>query len=151
MKLETFLQQEGIDYEKDTHPSTYTAQGLAHVEHVSGYMVAKPVIVKGRSGFAMCVLPAPEHIDLRRVADALGETDVCLATESEMAELFPDCELGAEPPVGRLFGMTTVMDPQLLDDSFLVMQTGSHTEAITLRREDWERVCDPRIAPIALG
>jgi hypothetical protein len=58
MTLESFLQDHGIGYEKHTHPRTYTAQGLAHAEHISGYMVAKPVIVKGASGYAMCVLPA---------------------------------------------------------------------------------------------
>ena len=100
MKLESLLEEQGIRYEKHAHATTYTAQRLADAEHVSGYMVAKPVVVKAESGYAMCVLPAPKHLDLRRVADALHERDVQLASEAEMAELFPDCELGAEPPVG---------------------------------------------------
>jgi len=150
MKLETFLQQKGVGYEKHTHGTTYTAQGLAHVEHVSGYLVAKPVIVKGKSGFAMCVLPAPKQLDLQRAAEALHESQVRLASESEMAELFPDCELGAEPPVGALFDMKTIMDAQLRDDDFLVMQAGSHRESIQMRRRDWETVCRPDVAPIAV-
>ena len=150
MKLETFLQDHGIGYEKHTHPRTYTAQGLAHAEHVSGYMVAKPVIVKGDSGYAMCVLPAPKQLDLQRAAEVLNE-EVRLASESEMATLFPDCDLGAEPPVGTLFNMKTVMDSRLKEDEALVMQAGTHTEAIRMRRADWERVCHPIVAPIAAG
>jgi Ala-tRNA(Pro) deacylase len=148
MRLETFLQEQGIGYEKHTHPRTYTAQGLAHAEHVSGYLVAKPVIVKGRSGFAMCVLPAPKQLDLQRAAEALNE-EVRLASESEMASLFPDCDLGAEPPIGALYDMKTVMDARLQEDETLVMQAGTHTEAIRMRRADWERICHPLIAPIA--
>lgn len=148
MKLESFLQEHGIGYEKHTHPRTYTAQGLAHAEHVSGYAVAKPVIVKGNSGYAMCVLPAPKQLDLRRAADALNE-EVCLASESEMATLFPDCDLGAEPPVGALFDMKTVMDARLKEDESLVMQAGTHTESVRLRRADWERLCQPIVASIA--
>ncbi|MFQ5806067.1 MAG: aminoacyl-tRNA deacylase [Phycisphaerae bacterium] len=148
MKLEAFLQDQGVGYEKHTHTTTYTAQGLAHAEHVSGYMVAKPVIVKGAAGFAMCVLPAPKQLDLQQVAEVLNEPEVRLATEAEMAELFPDCELGAEPPVGALFDMKTVMDTRLREDEFLVMQAGTHTEAIKLRRTDWERLCKPVAAPI---
>lgn len=148
MKLEAFLQQHGIKYEKDVHAKTYTAQELAHEEHVSGYMVAKPVIVKTASGFVMCVLPAPRHVSLTRVAELLGEKHVRLASESEMADLFPGCELGAEPPVGSMFGMKTVMDTELQEDESLVMQAGSHTEAIKIRREDWEKLCDPVVANI---
>jgi len=114
-------------------------------------MVAKPVVVKGPSGFAMCVLPAPKQLDLKRAAEVLGEPELRLATEAEMSELFPDCEVGAEPPVGALFGLKTVMDQRLKEDEFLVMQAGSHTEAIKLRRADWERLCDPLVAPIAAG
>ena len=151
MKLESFLQERGIGYEKHKHTTTYTAQALAQAEQVSGYMVAKPVIVKGSSGFAMCVLPAPKQLDLKRAAEVLGEPELRLATEAEMSELFPDCEVGAEPPVGTLFGLKTVMDQRLKEDEFLVMQAGAHTEAIKLRREDWERLCDPLVAPIAAG
>ena len=148
MTFESFLQDHGIGYEKHTHPRTYTAQGLAHAEHVSGYMVAKPVIVKGASGYAMCVLPAPKQLDLSRAAEALNE-EVRLASESEMATLFPDCDLGAQPPVGALFDMKTIMDARLKEDESLVMQAGTHTEAIKMRRADWERVCNPIVAPIA--
>ena len=148
MKIETYLQDHGVGYEKHLHSRTYTAQGLAHTEHVSGYMVAKPVIVKGDSGYTMCVLPAPRHLDLNRAAQVLNE-EVRLATESEMATLFPDCDLGAEPPVGSLFDMPTVMDARLKEDDHLVMQSGSHTEAIKVRRADWERLCNPIVATIS--
>lgn len=149
MQLDSLLQEHGIRYEKHTHPVTYTSQALANVEHVSGYMVAKPVIVKSASGFAMCVVPAPMHVDPVRVAEALDEPSVRLATETEMSDLFPNCELGAEPPVGSLFGLRTVMDTRLEDDEYLVMQAGTHREAIKMRRDDWERVCTPLKASIA--
>ena len=149
MEFATFLRDRGIGYEKHTHPVTYTAQGLANVEHVSGYVVAKPVVVKGDSGYAMCALAAPKHVNLHRVAEVLHESDVRLATEAEMAELFPECELGAEPPAGALFGLRTIMDTQLAEGEYLVMQAGTHREAIKMRRSDWERICKPIKAPIA--
>jgi Ala-tRNA(Pro) deacylase len=151
MELESFLRDKGIGFEKHTHTTTYTAQGLAHAEHVSGYVVAKPVIVRTQVGFTMCVLLAPQHLDLKRVGEVLHESDPRLATEAEMADLFPDCELGAEPPIGALYDMKTLMDPRLQDDEFLVMQAGSHRESIKMRREDWEKICHPQVAPIALG
>lgn len=151
MQLESFLDARGVIYERHTHTTTYTSQGLARAEHVSGFMVAKPVIVNTSGGYAMCVLPAPKHLDLKRAAKVLNEADVRLATESEMADLFPDCELGAEPPVGSMFGMKTIMDSQLEEDETLIMQAGTHTESIELKRVDWQRVCEPIVAEIALN
>ena len=149
MKLEQFLQERGIGYEKHKHRLTYTAQRLAAEEHVSGYDVAKPVVVKSGDTFTMCVVPACGRLDLERVAGLLKQPEVRLATEAEMENQFPDCELGAEPPVGTLFGMKTIMDERLADHDFLTMQAGTHTEALKLRRQDWEKLCEPIVAPIA--
>jgi Ala-tRNA(Pro) deacylase len=149
MKLEEFLQQHGVEYERHTHPITYTSQGLAQIEHVSGYVVAKPVIVKGSQGYVMCVLPAPEHLNLERLAGVLNDPPLRLATEAEMAELFQDCDLGAEAPIGALYGMRTVADNRLREDEYLIMQAGTHTEAIKVRRADWEAVCQPTFGAIA--
>jgi len=149
MKLEAFLEKRGVDFNRHHHPITYTSQSLATVEHVTGYIVAKPVIVKGQTDYAMCVLAAPWHVDLRRAARALGEPEVRLATEKEMTQLFPDCELGAEPPIGSMFGLKTVMDNQLAEDQDLVMQAGTHTESVRMSRAEWQRLCNPIVADIA--
>ncbi len=149
MRLETFLVDQHVGYEKHTHSPTYTAQRLADVEHISGYLVAKPVVVRTGNSFVICVLPAPKQLDMERVGEILSDPNVRMATESEMAELFPDCELGAEPPIGTMYGMQTIMDSSLQADDYILMQAGSHTEAIKTRREDWEKLCNPIIGGIA--
>jgi Ala-tRNA(Pro) deacylase len=148
VKLAALLEQRGIPFERTIHPAAYTAQGLAAEEHVSGHRVAKPVVLKTSSGFVMCVIPACARLDLQIVGRRLHDPGVRLATESEMADHFPDCELGAEPPVGELFGMETLMDDLLKEEEYLVFQSGTHTEAIKMRRADYEAVAHPRIAAI---
>jgi len=149
MKVEEFLKSKGVAYEKHTHPSAYTAQGLAHVEHISGHDVAKAVVVKARDKYAMCVLPAAQRLDRNRVARTLHEDSVRLATEAEMVDLFPGCELGAAPPIGSMFGLPTVIDSNLTDGEYVVMHAGTHRHAMHLRREEWQRVCDPIVADIS--
>lgn len=149
MKLEMVLDDREIPYKKLWHRPTYTSQDLASAEHVSGYEVAKPVVVRGDRGFAMCVVAAPDQLDLVEAARLLGEKVVRLATEDEMKRLFPDCELGAEPPVGALFGIPTIMDHRLRYDERLFMQMGSHTEAVRMRRVDWEQIARPIVGAIA--
>jgi Ala-tRNA(Pro) deacylase len=149
MKLATLLERHHVPFERTIHPAAYTAQALAAEEHVSGYRVAKPVVVRTGAGFVMCALPACAKLDLDAVARVLKHAEVRLATESEMAGMFPDCELGAEPPVGDLFGMETIIDDSLQDQDYLVFQAGSHTEAVKVRRTDYLEIAHPRVASIA--
>lgn len=149
MTLEQALKEHNIPYRKSRHRSCFTSPELAAEVHVSGYHIAKPVIVKGRAGFAMCVLTACDQVELSKVADVLGDPDVEMASENDMRELFPDCEVGAEPPVGDLFGLRTIVDERLHRDEQIVMQAGTHRDAIEMRRVDWERLCKPTVARIA--
>ena len=149
MNLINLLEEEGIPYELHKHPVTFTAQELAQTEHVPGRNVAKPVLVRAESGFTLCVVPAIASVDLEAVADALCEEQVQLANEREMAGVFTDCELGAEPPVGMLFGLNTLMDYALLDDEYVVFQAGTHTDSIRMSRADFERLTDPMYGSIS--
>ena len=144
------LQEEGVVFARSEHAPTFTAQGLAAVEHVSGWNVAKPVLVKGKGQYTLCVIPAPAHLDLHAVAAALCEDDVELATEAEMAGVFSGCELGAEPPIGAYFGLRTLADYMLMDDDYVVFQAGSHTESVRMSRADFERIADPLYAEIVV-
>ena len=130
MKLETLLKEQGVRFEKSSHKPTYTSQGLAAQEHVSGFNVAKAVVVRCDSGYVMCVVPACSRLALNLVAEILHVLSVRLATETEMSRLFPDCELGAEPPIGKIFGLETLVDEKLHQADYVVMQAGRHTHGV---------------------
>src|SRR5436190_189576 len=116
MNLQSYLDELGINYHISRHPTAYTAQDLAAMEHISGRKVIKPVVVQADGQFIMCALPACYRVDLNELRKQLQASDLRLADEKKMRELFPDCELGAEPPIGRLYGMTTLMDESLVAD-----------------------------------
>ncbi|HNQ23577.1 MAG TPA: YbaK/EbsC family protein [Phycisphaerae bacterium] len=149
MTLLELLEAEGIPYERHRHPATLSAQQLAQCEHLPGWNIAKPVVVRDETGFTLCVVPAPARIDLAAVADALCVDRVELAHEQELSGLFPGCELGAQPPIGPLYGLPTLVDYSLLDGDYVVFQAGSHTESIRVARSDFERLAQPKYARIA--
>jgi len=149
MTLEAYLREQNVPFETLVHPAMYTAQGLAAEEHVPGMSVAKPVVVKAGDRFVMCVLPACCRVDLDRVAELLHVERAELASESEMARLFGDCELGAEPPFGGLYGLSMLMDESLRGSEQIVFQAGSHTRAIKMNRSDYERLTQPQVASFA--
>jgi Ala-tRNA(Pro) deacylase len=131
------------------HPPAYTAQEMAAEEHVSGKMIAKAVIVESGGKYAICALPANCKLDMRKVAKALNFKSVRLADETEMARLFPDVEVGAEPPLGNLWDLPTLVDTHLAADEEIVFQGGTHRNAVRMRYEDYFTLTHPSVADIA--
>jgi Ala-tRNA(Pro) deacylase len=146
MNLQSYLDELGVHYRLSRHEQTYTAQDLAAAEHVSGREVIKPVVVRADGQLVMCALPASYRIDLNELREQLMADDVSLADESAMKEMFPDCELGAAPPIGRLYGMPTVMDESLFADDKVTFQAGTHCDAVTMSLADYRRVAMPEVA-----
>ena len=146
MNVQSYLDQMGINYRISHHPTAYTAQDLAAVEHVPGQKVIKPVIVQADGQFVMCALPAPYKIDLDELKDQLDAEQVSIVDEQKLQELFPDCELGAAPPIGRLYNMQTLMDESCMCDDQVTFQAGTHDDAITMSLADYRRACMPEVA-----
>jgi Ala-tRNA(Pro) deacylase len=148
-KLHALLDEHGIEYGIETHPRAVTAQRLAASEGISGYDIAKPVLLAIGSELAMVVIPGAEIVDLERASAALGNNDVRLATEEEFVSVFDDCEPGAEPPFGNLYGIPTFLDEDLRAREHIVCRDGSHTETITIAMADYLRLVRPEIVDVA--
>jgi Ala-tRNA(Pro) deacylase len=103
-RLKNHLEENEIPYSLLSHPSAYTCQGAAAVMHVSGSEVAKTVVVQAGKDYYLAVLPASYHVKPDKLAHVIG-CPVHLATETEFSSLFPDCERGAVPPLGELYGL----------------------------------------------
>lgn len=145
MKLMEFLDRISADYETSDHCPTFTAQQMASQQHVPGIKVAKPVIVIADGVFYMCVLPASYKIDFDTLKRLIGADEIELATEIEMARLFSDCALGAEPPFGILYGLITFMDTSLEDDDYIVFQGGTHVTSVKMDMGEYKRLARPRV------
>jgi Ala-tRNA(Pro) deacylase len=148
-KLHALLDEHRITYEVESHPRAVTAQRLAASEGISGYHVAKPVLLAIGGELAMVVVPGAEIVDLERASGALGNNDVRLATEEEFVAVFDDCEPGAEPPFGTLYGIPTFLDEDLRARDHIVCRDGSHTETITIAMADYLRLIGPEIVDVA--
>ncbi len=149
MDIKEYLSQQDVRYEVHEHPASYTAQEMAAEEHVSGKKAAKPVIVKTADRYAMCVLPASAKLDLSKAARALHEKQATLADETEMANLFPDVEIGAEPPFGNLYDMPTLIDESLAQAGQIVFQAGTHRHCVHMDYSDYERLANGQTSDLA--
>ncbi len=96
----------------------------------------------------MIVIPASSQVDLERLKEAVGSRDVELAAEREFKDEFPDCEVGAMPPFGNLYGMKVFVSQALREDEEIAFNAGSHTELIRLSYQDFERLVRPTPVPL---
>ena|ERR1017187_10561851 len=142
MRVSQFLLDEHIRFEEMVHAPAFTAQKLAKSLHISGRRVMKSVLLHGPRGFVLAVLPAPQKIDLPRLAAALGGP-VRLATLDELHANLPDCEFGAQMPFGRLYGLTTILEATIPLDATIVFEAQSHAIAIKMLCRDFVRLEHP--------
>ena len=150
-QLRAFLDQHHIRYVVISHSKAYTAQGIAALAHISGKELAKTVILKLDGSLGMAVLPASYQVDLAAIRAATGVREAELASEHEFKQHFPDCETGAMPPFGNLYGIPVYVDETLTEDKEIAFNAGSHNELIRLSYEDFERLVNPLVLNFASG
>jgi Ala-tRNA(Pro) deacylase len=144
-KLKDFLDQNKIKYTTISHSEAYTAQEVAASSHIPGNEMAKTVIVRMDGKMSMAVLPASCKIDFDLLKKASGAQEVVLASEADFKDMFPECDVGAMPPFGNLYGMEVYSAQKLAEDEEIAFNAGSHTEMIRLSYKDFERLVKPKV------
>ncbi len=147
-KLKEFLDAKGVKYVSISHSLAYTAQEIAALTHIKGKDLAKTVMVKVDGEMAMAVLPASFQVDLRLLEEAAGAGRVELAGEEEFKGRFPQCEVGAMPPFGNLYGMAVFADKELAEDEEIAFNAGTHTELVRVQYADFARLVGPRMVDL---
>lgn len=144
-KIKEFLDRNNVRYITLKHSPAYTAQEIAAIAHVSGKELAKTVMIKVNGQMAMAVLPASFKISFEQMKAALGAEKVRLAYEQEFMDKFPDCEVGAMPPFGNLYGMEVYVAESLAKDEEIAFNACSHSELIKMSYKDFETLVKPKI------
>lgn len=155
MQVREFLHDQEVPFEVFTHRPTFGASRMAQIVHVAGARVAKTVLLRAYSaddgvGYVVAVLPATHQVMLDWAADALRASHCELASEREIAEQCPDCELGVLPPFGSQYGMRTLVDEALTEETAIVFEGNTHQETICLQFDDFLQLERPRLAHFAV-
>jgi len=146
--IEEFLRNKKVGFEVVRHELAFTAQETAAADHVSGYEFAKTVIVTDGAQCYMLVLSAPYAVDLKKASKLIGKK-LKLATEEQMKPLFPDCDVGAEPPFGSIYHLPTWVDESLGRQEEIVFRAGTHEKTIKMRYDDYVKVENPQVGAFA--
>ena len=143
-KLKAFLDENKVKYISIQHSSAYTAQEIAAIAHIPGKDLAKTVIIKIDGKMAMAVLPASYKVSFDNLKSALGVNEVRLAYEQEFMDKFPDCEVGAMPPFGNIYGLEVFVAESLAEEEEIAFNACNHTELIKMSFSDFEKLVKPK-------
>ena len=144
-----YLDSQDIPYEVLHHSQASTAQEVAHSLHVSGKRCVKAVVVGGDERPALVVIPASYRLNFQELMATLEVSRLDMLPESELVGLFPDCDLGAVPPFGNLYGMDVWVDRSVADAEEILFCAGTHEDCIRMRYSDFAKVTLPRLGRFA--
>ena len=144
-KLKEFLDSHKIKYVSMKHSEAFTAQEIAASAHISGKELAKTVMLSIDGKMAMAVLPASDRVDLDRLKEAAGARKIELLVEKDFKDRFPDCEVGAMPPFGNLYGLDVYVAESLTEEREIAFNAGSHTELVKVSYRDFEAHVRPKV------
>lgn len=134
--IRNYLDEHHVSYETMHHDHTATVLQAARAARVQPDCVAKAVMMGDKQGYLMAVIPASHLLELKEVRRATGR-DLRLLTEGELAALFPDCEAGAVPPLGRAYGIELVWDDCLAEQADIFFESGDHESLTHISSRDF--------------
>lgn len=147
--IEYFLGDQHVSYSVLHHRPAYTAQEEAAITHVPGGQWAKTVACFADDRPILAVVPASSLVDVDRLRAVTGAGEIRLASEREFGSMYPDCETGAMPPLGPLYGQPVFVDSSLASSDEIVFHAGSHSDAIKVKFDDFVRVVQPTVGDFA--
>jgi Ala-tRNA(Pro) deacylase len=137
--LQRHLEGHGVDYEVRSHPLSWSSSETAQSAHISGNRIAKTVVLRDGDGYLLAVVPASHHLRLEMLQAWLGRP-VALASEQEIGKLFPDCDLGAIPPIGDAYGLDVVLDETLAGLDEAHFEGGDHRTLVRVGGAQFRRL-----------
>lgn len=148
-QVQEFLRQANVAYSVFPHAPAYSAQEEAAVTHIPGRDWAKPVVFFADGEPIQAVVPADLVVDLEHLLLLTGAERIRLATEEELANLYPDCEPGAMPPLGPLYNQPVFVDAALAAEPQIVFNAGTHGDAVCMRYDDFATLARPVVGSFA--
>jgi Ala-tRNA(Pro) deacylase len=149
-KLKSFLDDNNVRYTILVHSPAYTAPEIAASAHIKGRSLVKCVMVNGDGQHYMVALTANQKVRLEKLREALAVREVQLEREEDFRKMFADCEPGAMPPFGNIYGLPVIADKALYEDEEIAFNGGNHTSIVKMTFADFERLVTPKKADIAV-
>jgi Ala-tRNA(Pro) deacylase len=127
------LNHKGVYYELLAHPHSLSSLETARAAKVPPGQVAKGVLTHDGDNYLLCVIPSNHRLSLPWLNHSRGG-NFSLVSEHRLGEFFDDCEVGAIPALGQVYGLHVLWDSALADHEDLYIEGGDHENLIHVTR-----------------
>jgi Ala-tRNA(Pro) deacylase len=139
LTLQTYLKRKRVEYDLVEHRPTRSSMSTAQASHILPRSLAKAVVLRGRDGYVLAILPASRRVRLGNLKAAFGE-ELTLATEHELDQLVPDCTHGAVPPIGECYGLDVVIEDRIREQPEVYFEGGDHATLVHMSQATFARL-----------
>jgi Ala-tRNA(Pro) deacylase len=139
LTIQTYLERQSVDYDLVEHRPTGSSMSTARVCHIPASSLAKGVVLRGRDGYLLAVLPASRRLRLEALKAVYGE-ELTLATEHELDQLIPDCTHGAVPAIGECYGLDVVVEDRVRERAEVYFEGGDHATLVHMSHAHFARL-----------
>ena len=148
-RLKKFLKDNKVKFKSFKHDEVFTTQEVAASQHVPGNRMVKTVVVKLDGQPALAVVPAPRMIDFAKLKKVAGAKKGELASEKDIHDCIPDCEVGTMTPLGPLYGIPVYADTALSGEKDIFFNAESHTDTLQIAFGDFQRITELTMGDIS--
>ena len=139
--LEKLLLENKIKHKILEHKKVFTAFDATQTQHLKTGEVAKAVLLKGKKGLYMAVLPAGNNCDFKSLSKIIGDK-VSMAKEKDITAKLKT-KVGLLSPFGSIYKIPVFLDKKLAKNKKLNLPAGSYTESIELSVKDYLKLENP--------
>ena len=143
------LLRRGVHFHLRPHPRATSAAGEALALGIGADAVVKAVLLDLEDGHALAIVPAAHRLDLDLLRDALGQPQLHIASEHEVASDYPEFELGALPPLPDLYHVPVVVDPSVFAHQYVTLAAGTQETSVEVDVDDVIRASTVTIATVS--
>lgn len=131
--VQQHLVRKGINYDLLNHPHSHSSLETARLAQVPPEQVVKGVLTHDGENYLLCVIPSNHRLSLTWLNKAM-HGNFRLVSEHHLGEFFNDCEVGAIPALGQIYGLHVLWDDSLLNCDDLYIESGDHENLIHVSR-----------------
>ncbi len=137
--LQEYLDYNELEYEVVDHLPKKLKQVNPENGVITGDRVAKPVLLGDDDSYLLAVLPYSHRLDIDRLNQAMARSLVIM-NQNELDATFTDCDRGAIPPTGELYGVDTLADPALFDKDEVFFESGDAKLMIRMTGSEFRKL-----------
>ena len=147
-RIVDLLAERGVPHRLLRHEAVLTSEEASRVRGTPLEAGAKALVCHADDHVVLIVVPADARLDNRAFRQQARVKNVRMIDAAQIQELV-GAPVGAVPPFGSLFGLTTYADHEVVERDLIAFNIGSRGVSVTMAGPDYAALEQPTLGKFA--